>query len=222
MRISAAEPSMQSRRVSITMSRIVAMPRPSSPTRVARAPWNSTSEEALDQSPSLSFKRISVNGVLRTVGQATRQQEAGQTARRLREHEEAVGHRRGEEPLVARQRVVVATEGFGAGRVRAHVRAALLLRHAHAEGDAALVGDLHLARIVVRRRRLLGPFRPTPVRDAMRAPPHGSSSTDNSSRAPPGDAGNSAPRARHARRARVRATTGRRRHVRSPRCMSAW
>ena len=33
------------------------MPRPSGPTRSAQAPWNSTSEEALLQSPSLSLRR---------------------------------------------------------------------------------------------------------------------------------------------------------------------
>ena len=48
---------MQSSRVSATISRMVAMPRPSGPTRSAHAPWNSTSEEALLQSPSLSLRR---------------------------------------------------------------------------------------------------------------------------------------------------------------------
>ena len=52
---------MQSRRVSITISMMVATPRPSSPTRQASAPQNSTSDEALAQSPSLSFRRISRN-----------------------------------------------------------------------------------------------------------------------------------------------------------------
>ena len=61
MRISAAEPSMQSRRVSMTISMMVATPRPSSPTRQACAPVNSTSLEAFDPSPSLSFSRISRN-----------------------------------------------------------------------------------------------------------------------------------------------------------------
>jgi len=52
---------MQSSRVSITIGMIVATPRPGSPTGQARASQNSTSEEALDQSPSLSFSRISRN-----------------------------------------------------------------------------------------------------------------------------------------------------------------
>ncbi len=48
---------MQSSRVSITISRMVATPRPSSPTRNAQASSNSTSLDAFDQSPSLSFRR---------------------------------------------------------------------------------------------------------------------------------------------------------------------
>ncbi|MNT85978.1 hypothetical protein D3C72_2262150 [compost metagenome] len=63
MRISAAAPSMQSRRVIITMPMMVATPRPSSPTRRAQAPHSSTSLEALDQSPSLSLSRISRNAL---------------------------------------------------------------------------------------------------------------------------------------------------------------
>ncbi|KAG1166942.1 hypothetical protein G6F35_017903 [Rhizopus arrhizus] len=63
MRISAAAPSMQSRRVIITMPMMVATPRPSSPTRHACAPQNSTSLDALAQSPSLSFSRISRNAL---------------------------------------------------------------------------------------------------------------------------------------------------------------
>ena len=54
---------MQSRRVSITICRIVATPRPSSPTRQASASWNSTSPEAFDQLPSLSFSLISAKAL---------------------------------------------------------------------------------------------------------------------------------------------------------------
>ena len=50
---------MQSSRVIITMPMMVATPRPSSPTRRAQAPHSSTSLDAFDQSPSLSFNRIS-------------------------------------------------------------------------------------------------------------------------------------------------------------------
>ena len=48
---------MQSSRVSCTISMIVRMPAPSGPTRCAKAEWNSTSDEAFDLLPSLSFSR---------------------------------------------------------------------------------------------------------------------------------------------------------------------
>ena len=56
-RIPAADPTAQSRRVWLTISMIVRTPRPSSPTRRAQAPANSTSEEAFERFPSLSFSR---------------------------------------------------------------------------------------------------------------------------------------------------------------------
>src|SRR4051812_49007521 len=52
-----ALPSVQSRRVRLTISIIVGTPRPSSPTSHAVAPSYSTSLEALAWLPSLSFKR---------------------------------------------------------------------------------------------------------------------------------------------------------------------
>ncbi len=56
--MSAAEPTAQSRRVALTISMIVGTPRPSSPTRQATVvPSNSTSAEALERLPSLSFSR---------------------------------------------------------------------------------------------------------------------------------------------------------------------
>ena len=48
---------MQSRRVWLTISMIVATPRPSSPTSWAQAPRNSTSLEAFERLPSLSLSR---------------------------------------------------------------------------------------------------------------------------------------------------------------------
>ena len=48
---------MQSRRVWPTISMIVGTPRPGSPTMRAQAPWYSTSLEALERLPSLSFRR---------------------------------------------------------------------------------------------------------------------------------------------------------------------
>ena len=56
-RMPAALPRTQSSLVALTMSRIVAMPRPRSPTGQATACWYSTSEEALEVFPSLSLSR---------------------------------------------------------------------------------------------------------------------------------------------------------------------
>ena len=56
-RIPPAPPITQSRRVWLTISMIVGTPRPSSPTIWAQAPRNSTSDEAFERLPSLSFRR---------------------------------------------------------------------------------------------------------------------------------------------------------------------
>ncbi len=56
-RISPAEPSTQSSRVAATISMIVRTPRPSSPSRSATVPSNSSSDEALERLPSLSLRR---------------------------------------------------------------------------------------------------------------------------------------------------------------------
>ena len=69
-RIPAAAPITQSRRVWLTISMIVGTPRPGSPTIRAHAPRNSTSEDALERLPSLSFRRwIWKPSLLRAVGQ---------------------------------------------------------------------------------------------------------------------------------------------------------
>ncbi len=57
MRDWPAEAMAQSSRVRFTISMMVRTPAPSAPTRSAQAPWNSTSEEAFDLLPSLSFSR---------------------------------------------------------------------------------------------------------------------------------------------------------------------
>ncbi|MNV15836.1 hypothetical protein D3C71_1065750 [compost metagenome] len=106
----------------------------------------------------LVFQAHQTERVAAAIGQAPRHEETAQAARRLRQHQEAVGHRRGEEPLVPHQLVAAVGLQLGAGGVAAHVRAALLFGHAHAQGDAVLVGDGHIARIVMRRRRLVGPL----------------------------------------------------------------
>ena len=52
---------MQSSRVCVTISMIVATPRPSSPSSCAGSSRNSTSAEASERVPSLSFRRWSSN-----------------------------------------------------------------------------------------------------------------------------------------------------------------
>jgi hypothetical protein len=56
-RISAADPTTQSRRVWLTISRMAASPLPGSPTGQPAAPSSSTSAEALARLPSLSLSR---------------------------------------------------------------------------------------------------------------------------------------------------------------------
>ena len=56
-RIPEVEPSVQSRRVWLTISMIVATPRPSSPTITAQAPRSSISLEAFERLPSFSLSR---------------------------------------------------------------------------------------------------------------------------------------------------------------------
>ena len=77
--------------------------------------------------------------------------EAGQPALGLGEHEEHVAHRRRAEPLVPGQGVLaVGRERLGPRGVGADVRAALLLGHAHAGQAARLRGGLAQASVVRR------------------------------------------------------------------------
>ena len=80
---------------------MVATPRPSSPMAQACAPANSTSEDAFERLPSLSFRRWKCRRVHAAVGQEARHQETGESACGLGQHQEGVRHRRGHEPLVA-------------------------------------------------------------------------------------------------------------------------
>ncbi len=88
----------------------------------------------------------------RAVRQHARHEEAAQAAGRLRQHQERVAHRRREEPLVAGDAEalapVVLAVGHGLAGVGAHVRAALLLGHAHAHGQAGLVAPGLQGRVV--------------------------------------------------------------------------
>jgi hypothetical protein len=62
-RIPAADPMTQSSRVCPTISMMVRTPRPGSPTSRPHVPSNSTSDEALERLPSLSFRRCRRKGL---------------------------------------------------------------------------------------------------------------------------------------------------------------
>ena len=104
---------------------IVWIPRPSSPTSRASAPSSRISADALERFPSLSFSRS-----IRKPGCAPFEEEARDPGRRLREHEERVGHRRRAEPLVPVELPGLAAPARGR-LVRADVGAALPLGHRH-------------------------------------------------------------------------------------------
>ena len=76
-RIRAAEPTMQSRRVWLTISMMVGTPRPSSPTIVPRARSSSISLDAFERLPSLSFSRwiLKALRVPSSITRGTRKQE---------------------------------------------------------------------------------------------------------------------------------------------------
>ena len=78
---------------------------PGSPTSSPMAPSNSTSDEALERLPSLSFSRWKRKPLLSPVAEQPRHQEAGEPLLRLRQHEEGVRHRRRHEPFVAGEAV---------------------------------------------------------------------------------------------------------------------
>ncbi len=71
-RIPPAAPITQSRRVWLTIWMMVGTPRPGSPTIRAHAPWNSTSLDALERLPSLSFRRWIRKPALRVPSGRTR------------------------------------------------------------------------------------------------------------------------------------------------------
>ena len=108
----------------------------------------------------LVLQTLDVHRVARPVGQDARHQKAGQTLGGaigrlgLGEHEEDVGHRRRAEPLVASELILgsgsATVERPGVGRVRAHVRAALLLGHRHAGDRRALLGGGDRAGVIRR------------------------------------------------------------------------
>ena len=96
----------------------------------------------------LDPKRVS-----RAVWEHPRQKEAREPVTGLRQHEEGVAHRCRAEPLVADELVRSVGGRPRDGRVRAHVGAALLLRHRHAAQRSALLGGRPQAEVVLQRRQ---------------------------------------------------------------------
>ncbi|MDT4817026.1 hypothetical protein FQZ97_500910 [compost metagenome] len=115
----------------------------------------------------LVLQALDVELVAAAVRAVARQQEAGQPLVGVGQGEEGVAHGRRAEPLVADQFVGLARAGnphrVGAGGVGAHVGAALLLGHGHADGDPGLLLHGQVARVVFAgkdlRQPLLGDFR---------------------------------------------------------------
>ncbi|MCY1284062.1 hypothetical protein D9M70_329560 [compost metagenome] len=110
----------------------------------------------------LVLQALDVELVAAAVRAVARQQEAGQPLVGIGQGEEGVAHGRRAEPLVADQFVGLARAGnphrVGAGGVGAHVGAALLLGHGHADGDPGLLLHGQVARVVLGGEDLRQPF----------------------------------------------------------------
>ena len=99
----------------------------------------------------LVLQPLKLDRVDRAVRRKARHEETAQAVIGLRQHQKGVAHRRRHEPFVAGDAVGVAV-ALRARHVGAHVGAALLLGHAHAERHAALCRPRRKARIVGARR----------------------------------------------------------------------
>ena len=101
----------------------------------------------------LVLQALQTQRVDAAVGNEARHEETRQTGGRLCEHQEGIAHRSREEPFVSGEAIFAARPasagGHGARRVGTHVRAALLLRHAHAHERALLVGGRDESRVVL-------------------------------------------------------------------------
>ncbi len=125
------------------------MPRPSSPNRCAQASDEFDFGRGIGAVAELVLQALDIDAVERAVGQAARHEKARQTAVRLGEHQMRIALRRRKEPLVTRDAVRAVGRAHRTGGIRAHVRAALFFRHAHADEPAALAFDGDVARVVI-------------------------------------------------------------------------
>ena len=106
----------------------------------------------------LVFQPLKANGVAAAVQQNARQEEVGQPAFGLRQNQVRIALRHREEPLVPHQPVGFArparAERRGGGGIAQHVGAALFLRHAHADQQAALLpARQQVSVITIRQQR---------------------------------------------------------------------
>jgi hypothetical protein len=108
----------------------------------------------------LVLEALHAHGILRAVGAPARHVEAGlaATLTHARHHQMGIAHGGREKPLVAAQQVFATAPAAGHGHghrgVGAHVRAALLLGHAHAQPHRCLAGHGHIAWIVFMAEQL--------------------------------------------------------------------
>ncbi len=181
-RMSAVEPSTQSRRVCATISMIVATPRPSSPSRAAQRVAELDLGRGVGAVAELVLEPPDVEAVAAPVREDARQHEAREPAGGVREHEEDVAHRRRAEPLLARERVAAVRERLRARLVGAHVGASLPLRERHPGEETRLV-----CRGAVAPARTRGPSGPAPTRPSALDPrvARGSRSTSSTAGSPP-------------------------------------
>ena len=114
------------------------MPRSGAPTGQASARSNSTSAEAFERLPSLSFSRLMRIALAAAVRFEARHQEAAESRTRLREHQVRIALRRGKEPLVSGDAPGATGIRFSARHVGADVGATLAFGHPHADQRRAL------------------------------------------------------------------------------------
>ncbi len=122
------------------MSTMVATPRPSSPMIHPVASWNSTSDDALERLPSLSFRRWKWRALTVPSGRKRGSKKSESPPGACAQNQKGIRHRSGHEPFVSGDRVEAIRGAHGLRRVRANIRAALLFRHAHANHDSGFVG----------------------------------------------------------------------------------
>ena len=104
----------------------------------------------------LVLQPLELQAVRRAIFQQARDEEAAHAFLRLRQHDEGVAHRRRHEPFVAGEAVDAFADLFGSRLVGAHVGAALLLRHAHADRHGRFLHGGLVGRIDTLRERIFG------------------------------------------------------------------